>query len=588
MTKGTNNGIIKHILSQEGEMMMKLKLINKGKLQNIKHKIVLLATTLTMAATGLVGCGKEDAKKPAAPDTSVATVTEVPTTENYITTETYDTTEVETESSTLSQTSEYSYSQENWNKFKDGAWDSIKGKINNVNQEDFNSALLVFNLDYLSDNNIQIVYDEFSKGIDVENELNKAYSILSQVREYNTTIKTADKFYSFNNLIISPKDRAIIAGLEEYARQVKTLSTDLSNEENRKQIETIFNNITEFSLGNVKLSVNVNGNVANVAQIELTRGGILASENIMQDISVMCQNVISEEKRRVLDNSLRSKDALAEIEMEMTKDNAVAGAIKPQSSVEETNQIVQMIRNNREIVAKEVAPMNVTKEEAYALYTVANIDYLMDTASSQNAFKILYNEYFDINQTFAYAESAVSKIELYNMSVVDDSQLYTYGHFFMNSETDIISTRAISLIAHNLHSQNKSVVDENVKKLKGYTQYSSEVTITYTRDGEKVSLDKNALTKGGNQVIDWITYYAFLNNKSNIENDQLVNDMIKLVDGTTEGFNVYYDIVLMVEEYCAENNLVVYDYVVGDNSYTYTYKDNSSFDSSYDNSQNLK
>lgn len=270
----------------------------------------------------------------------------------------------------------------------------------------------------------------------------------------------------------------------------------------------------------------------------------------------------------------------------MTKDNAVVGAINPQASEEETNAIVQMIKSNREIVANEVASMNVTTEEAYALYTVANIDYLMDTANSQNAFKILYNDYFDINKTFSYAESAVSKIELYNMSVTDDSQLYTYGHFFIDSETDIVSTRAITLLAHNLHSQNKSVLDENVKKLKGYTQYSSEVTINYTRNGEEVSLDKNALTKGGNQVIDWITYYAFLNNKSNINNDQLVNDMIKLVDGSTEGFNVYYDIVLMVEEYCAENNLVVYDYVVGENSNTYTYQNNSSYN--YYDSNSLK
>ena len=62
--------------------------------------------------------------------------------------------------------------------------------------------------------------------------------------------------------------------------------------------------------------------------------------------------------------------------------------------------------------------------------------------------------------------------------------------------------------------------------------------------------------------------------------------MIKLVDGSTEGFNVYYDIVLMVEEYCAENNLVVYDYVVGENSNTYTYQNNSSYN--YYDSNSLK
>lgn len=562
---------------------MKLNLINKNKLKKIGHRIALMATTITLAATGLVGCGNKEKPQKTTTTTVSSNFTSTTDSSSAITLEP---TESVTESNYNYQTTEYRYTQENWNKFKEGAWSSIQGKINNVNQESFNSALLVFNLDYLSDNNIQIVYNEFAEGIDVENELNQAYIVLSQIREYNTTINKTEEFYSFNNLIISSKDRAIISGLEDYAKEVKSLSSNINNEENRKRIEEIFNTITDFSLGNSKLSVDVNGSIASVAQIELTRGGILASENIMQDISVMCQNIISEEKRKVLDDSLRSRDALAEIEMEMTKDNAVVGAINPQASEEETNAIVQMIKSNREIVANEVASMNVTTEEAYALYTVANIDYLMDTANSQNAFKILYNDYFDINKTFSYAESAVSKIELYNMSVTDDSQLYTYGHFFIDSETDIVSTRAITLLAHNLHSQNKSVLDENVKNLKGYTQYSSEVTINYTRNGEEVSLDKNALTKGGNQVIDWITYYAFLNNKSNINNDQLVNDMIKLVDGSTEGFNVYYDIVLMVEEYCAENNLVVYDYVVGENSNTYTYQNNSSYN--YYDSNSLK
>lgn len=566
---------------------MKLN-INKDKLRNLKNKFVLMATTFSLAVTGLVGCGSNDnAKQDASISSSVVTTSDnsLDTTVNTTVTET--STDV-SEYDYSVQTTENGYSQENWNRFKDGAWKTIQGKINNVNQKSFNSALLVFNLDYLSNSNIQIIYNEFNDGMDVENELNQAYIVLSQIREYNTTITSADEFYSFNNLIISPKDRAIIASLENYAREIKGLSSNLNNEDNKERIEEIFNTITDFSLGDSKLSVDINGNTASVAQIELTRGGILASENIMQDISVMCQNVISEERRKVLDNSLRSKDALAEIEMEMTKDNAVAGVINPQASTEKTNEIVNMIKRNRDIVANEVVSMNVTKEEAYALYTVANIDYLMDTANSQNAFKILYSDHFDITKTFKDAESAISKIELYNMGITDDSQLYTYGHFFIDSETDIISTRAITLMAHNMHSQNQSIVAESVKQLKGYTQYSSKVTINYTRNGKSASLDKNALSKGGNQVIDWITYYAFLNNKSNINNDQLVNDMIKLVDGTTEGFNVYYDIVLMVEEYCAENNLVVYDYVVGDNSYTYTYKDNQSFNYSYDDSQNLK
>ena len=169
---------------------MKLNLINKNKLKKIGHRIALMATTITLAATGLVGCGNKEKPQKTTTTTVSSNFTSTTDSSSAITLEP---TESVTESNYNYQTTEYRYTQENWNKFKEGAWSSIQGKINNVNQESFNSALLVFNLDYLSDNNIQIVYNEFAEGIDVENELNQAYIVLSQIREYNTTINKAEE-----------------------------------------------------------------------------------------------------------------------------------------------------------------------------------------------------------------------------------------------------------------------------------------------------------------------------------------------------------------------------------------------------------
>ena len=40
--------------------------------------------------------------------------------------------------------------------------------------------------------------------------------------------------------------------------------------------------------------------------------------------------------------------------------------------------------------------------------------------------------------------------------------------------------------------------------------------------------------------------------------------MMSLVNGTVPGFTVYNDIVFMVEDFCAENNIEVYNYNTGE------------------------
>lgn len=535
---------------------MNIRYMNKDIVKKLSKKFALFATTATLALTSLVGCNKKDDES--------SLVIEPGT--NAITTDSTGNTSI-TPTNT-SNDIEYAYTKEMWADFEEEAWSSVEGKINNINRESFNAALKVFNIDYLKENNQQILIDYYGKGIDVEHELNQAYIVLSQIREYNTTITLSDDFYSLTNLLVSAKDDVIITALEEYAKDIMVLSKDTTNADNVEKMEQIFNTIKNFSLGKTKLAVVINDKIVEVAQIDLSKGGVMASENIMQDISVMCQNVVSEDSRKELDDSLRTKDVLAKIQEIMATYNGIASVLNPQVSLDTTNDIVATIKSNREAIYKELSTItDITEEEVYALYTVANIDFLMDNTNSQNAFSILYPDVFDINETFTLAESAVEKIEIYNMGVKDTDDLYTYGHFYLGldsyAETNIMSTKGIVLMAHNISSSDSKTMEQSVNQLKGYTQYSSEVTINYTKKGEIVKLDKNALNKGGHQVIDWITYYAFLNNKSKINNNELVDSMIELVDGSSIGFNPYADIVLMVEDYCQINNITVYDYTVG-------------------------
>lgn len=539
---------------------MKIGLLNIEKIKKMSRKF---ASMITLSAAlvspfALTGCSNKQAEQTDAIETldENATVTEEATPSV-----TPEVTETATPTPTV-QEQNYEYTEGAWNEFKEDAWNSIKGKINNVNQDEFDAALMIFNIDYLDQNNPNILINYYSKGIDAENELNRAYNVLSQIREYNTTVDKAEDIYSTTNLLISAKDKAIITTLESYLKEVK------NSETSKERVEEIFNTISDFSLGKAKIAVPLAGEIIEVAQIEMTKGAVVLSENVMQSISVECQNIIAEDKRAILDDSLRTKDVLAAIQEIMVRNNAIASVTNSQASTEETNEIIEQINFMREALVKEVEPYSVTADETYSLFAVANIDFFVDSTNSADAFKTLYGtEGFDINKTFAEAESAVEKIETYNLTATEP---YDYGHFFIESETDIISIKGLVDTVHDLRSSDQNLVNESIAELKGYTQYSSEVTVNYQKyddNGniidEVQKLDKNALNKGGNQLADWITYYALLNNKSIINNDQLVSDMTALVDGTTYGFTPYQDIVLMTTEYCAENNIVMYDYTVG-------------------------
>lgn len=514
----------------------------KTKRKGLGKRLAAIGLSAVLMTSVLTGCGNSKNTDPDTPSTSVTESTETP-----------DTTVQVPDSETFTIT------EEDWNSFVDEAWAGIQGKVNNIDYEAFKSALMIFNIQYLDENNAGILTNYYGKGINIENEIKNANSLLGQLREHNTT---SDDIYKVGNLLISTKDQAIINVLDSYLREIKNPETT------QERVEEIFNLIKDFATGKGKIPVKIGDDIVEVAEIETSKGGNLIATIYMQSISVECQEKIPTEERAELDNSLRAQDSIARIQEVMIRNNAIASVTNPQVSEEETNALVERMNKIIPILANETSKMNVTEEEAKALFAIANINYFADSTNNGNAFAKVYatDGSFDINKLFRDAESAVEKIEIYNLTATD---LYDYGHFFLDSKTDILSVRAIVKVAHDVHSDDAAVREDALLKLKGYTQYSSQTTISYQEkdaNGEltaPVTLDKNALSLGGNQVVDWITYYTLLNNKSKINNDQFVGDMTSYVSDMDNGLTPYSEIVLMITGYCAENNVTVYDYEVG-------------------------
>lgn len=454
------------------------------------------------------------------------------------------------------------YTQDKWDAFVAECKNVLSGKINNENQEGIEAALILFNIDYLDENAKQVLLTHYEQGQDVEAELNKLYAVLSQVREYNTELDSVDNYLSYADVMLDENDKAIIAVLDGYAKEVLTLKKDLTDA-NKARIQEIFDIIYKFSNGTGTIKVTINGEEKDIAQIHLSHGGIFAAENIAQDISVYSRNIVSEEKREQLDAELRSKDTLAKTQEKINLYTAMASVNAKGVNAEEQEKIVNQYNYQLGVIANELEAMGVTAEEAQALFTVTNIDYFMDGANSQHAFDIIYENGFDINATFKNAEEAVRKIQAYDDK---QEQVYDMARLVIASEADAISLRAFTQTAHGVVSSDASVVANAAHVVKGYTQFSSEATVNYQtkdKDGNVVnhSIDKNGLGKGAYQVVNWYTYYSVSNHKGAY--GRVADSLIQLVDGSQTGLNPYEQIVLEVEDYCAENNIIVYNYEVG-------------------------
>ena len=285
-------------------------------------------------------------------------------------------------------TLEDTITQDYWDTFVTDARDIVGSRVNSVDEDAFNTSVTILNLDYLDNYGRGVLLDHFAKGQDVESQLNRLYTTLSQVREWNTELETPDDYLSFQDLMMDENDREILAVLDDYAQEVISLKQDLTKE-NVARIQEIFDIVANFSNGTGTITVGVRGNEREVAQVDLSRGGIYAAENVAQTISVMSKDIVSQEKRENLDNELRAKDTLAKTQEKMSRYLGITEFVYGVDE-EAQNEIVDSYYQALDVLTEELAEMGVTAQEAQDLYTVVNIEYFMDAISSQHAFDTIY------------------------------------------------------------------------------------------------------------------------------------------------------------------------------------------------------
>ena len=202
-------------------------------------------------------------------------------------------------------------------------------------------------------------------------------------------------------------------------------------------------------------------------------------------------------------------------------------------------------------------------DEFKALVTIANIDYFVRDINNLVVFQSLYDNQIDIDELFTNAESAVEKIQIYNASVKDSKDMYDYGHIYIDSVTDIMNTKYISKLSYSIIHGTGAEFDNAASKIKLFNQYSEELTENYTYNNNTYKVSKNSISEGATQIINWISYYTYINNKSKFNNDAYVNNMIEFVDGSMPGLNPYDEIVLMTSDFCAKKNEGSYTYKMG-------------------------
>lgn len=454
------------------------------------------------------------------------------------------------------------YFQEDWDKFVTDSYSVVDGKINNDDEVSFQTALSIYNIDYLAQNGRGVLINQYSTGADGERILTTEYSLSSQVREWNTEITSADDYIAMSNFVLVERDQAVLEYLESLAKEVITLKADLT-EENKVRIQEIFDIVSAFISGTGKLEMTIDGETVKVAEAELDRGSVLVAENIAQTISVNVKDIVSQEEREQLDGELRSKDSLAKVQEEVITYRAYG-------TLDGVNEEVQaeMYKNYESaftMVEKDLATIGVTSEEAQALYTLFNIDYFMNSLEAQNVFATIYEEGFNINAMHTNAESAINKIMAYNDSCTDITKIFDFGKLSIDSTIDAVSLKALGTTLYNVNSTNAEVSQVSVNTVKGYTQFSSDVTVNFQTQAEdgtirNHSYDKNALSSGAKMVSNMMTYYSLQNHKSAYGAYQ--ESLVTYVDGST-AMDPYEGIVLMIQDHCAKNNVIFYDYEVG-------------------------
>jgi len=528
---------------------------------NGDRPIALTFATIALFST-LTGCSKNKVEVPAE-TTQTSTVEAVES--SSASAETTQTEEAEAVNGFVIGVND-TYLQADWDSFVDGALTEVDGKLNNNSDGRFRMALSVLNVEYLSKHGEKILADQFGLGTDVESILNAYYGFASQIREFNTEIENTDDYISFSAFLLDEQDRAIIERLEEYAKEMVILSNDLTDE-NKARIQEIFDTVLAFINGTGTIDVTINGKVQTFAEADLSRGGIFAAENIAQTISVMSKDVVAQENREILDGQLRTQDALAKVQELIIKYQTL-GSMRGIDTEKQT-EIFDLYTKSYAIVLAELKAIGCTEEEAKAVYTLANIDYFVDSLESHNVFELIYPDGIDINAMFENAERAMEKIVIYNDSQTSIDNIYDMSRLVMVNESDAISLMALSQTAYNVTSKDANVSIGAVNIIKGYSQYSSDVTVDYqTTDSNgnviNHSLDKNALSKGATQIANLYTYYSVINHKDIYGGN--ADAILPLVDGSQTGLSPYESIVLMVEGHCVDRHIVVYYYEMGANT----------------------
>ena len=459
---------------------------------------------------------------------------------------------------------------EQWNKYETNMWSRVSKIADiNISRKDFKTSLLILNSDYLKNNHPEVIQDYIAntKGINsmdelfMNDELNTFYSVLSQIRAYNMGVKNSKNYFSLNNLLVDKSQSEVLEKIEENAKICIDLenkyNTGKATEDDYKKAKEVFDFINSFQLGNSKIE--------GVSANDLSNGGQFVAEESMKIMSLKLVNFtkyndkeyISSDKLLKFANSLNSKRAVANVQTDWYFMAGQVIGTGETTNEDEIKNINTLVMAQTKTLYNEVSKMGVSQEEINALYTIANIDYFVKNSNTKQVFNKMYPNGFDLAGTLALAESAVEKIEIYNLHVKDGKDLYDYSHLFIESIEDIYSVMYVSSESFKIHNGNNKEALESAKNLVDYSAYSKDFSIVVNVNGKDVKYNKNSLNLGGTQVVNFITYYAFLNNKSKIDNEQLYKDGIKLVDGTTEISDVQSQIYWMLEDECLKMDKTV-------------------------------
>lgn len=543
---------------------MKKTLINLNaikKLNNINLvKRVIPGLTAFALSMTLSGCEKEDKGQNIERKTD-NTSSIVVVDDNIQITDNIQTQEVEEEN-----VSDYYYSgiftENDWNNYVDKAYKELDGTNININKESFNTALLILNQEYLQNTNEEVTnkilenYFVNSEGVNTYDDMNKLFELLSLIRENNTTVDT--KFYSLSNLLIPEfitlEDETVISSLEVDAKFAKRYyeNDEKVSEEN---VKNIFESAKEFGMGKA--------NIKGYTQADLSLGATFITENLMQEISVMSQNVVSEESRNELDERLNSINSLNSIEKEWyALSEGVRKYVVKDKKDTKYDKLLSSTKEEREELYNYFKVVNdLNQDDFNNLYAIANIDYFLKDTKTTYAFEELYGKDFDLTESYYGAEDALYEILHYNFSQPYDSKL-DISKLFIDNEVDKYSVAGISYLIGELQTSDVEYTKETAEFILDYSKYDNDVTINVTNNttGEVVKYPKASLSKGATQIVNWMTYFAMVTYSENINDSIIVESTKGLVDGHNELSNIYAEIVVMLDEKCSYKNEEEYSY----------------------------